>query len=230
MYTNRRSSYNRVMSIQEKLSNMPRMNLIGFFAPFIALVGITVSILISPNFTWWGNALSDLGHYTRTDLGDLQLFSAIIFNTGLIVTGLMMLYFSISFIRELKDDITKIGLLIFVVSCLFLIAIGVFSENFSPTHFYVSVGFFLTFPFAMWAVMASWLRFPNLRWFAIVSLIIPFISLLMWTDLGIGSIWDGVAIPEIVTALSAILWVWIINNMHYNGQLSDVMKTSTSES
>ena len=205
------------------------MNLIGFFAPFIALIGIMVSIAISPNFTWWGNALSDLGHYTRTDLGDLQLFSAIIFNTGLIVTGLMMLYFSISFIRKLGDDITKIGLLIFVASCIFLIAIGVFSENFSPTHFYVSVGFFLTFPFAMWAVMLSWLRFPNLRWFAVVSLVIPFVSLLMWTDLGMGSIWVGVAIPEIVTALSAIVWVWIINYLHYNGKLSDVMKTSTSE-
>lgn len=212
------------MSFQEKLSSMPRMNLIGFFAPFIALIGITVSILISPNFTWWGNALSDLGHYTRPDLGDLQLFSAIIFNSGLIVTGLMMLYFSISFFKGLDDWIAKIGLLIFMASCMFLMGIGVLSENFGELHFFVSVGFFLTFPFAMWAFGLSWLRFANLRLFAVVSLLMPFISLYIW--IGIGDFWDGVAIPEIITALSAILWAWIINNMHYTGKLSDVMKAS----
>ena len=112
----------------------------------------------------------------------------------------------------------------FYKSTINLIAIGVFSENFSPTHFYVSVGFFLTFPFAMWTVMLSWMRFPNLRWFAVLSLLIPFISLFMWTDLGIGSIWEGVAIPEIVTAASAIVWVWIVNYLLYKEKLSDVMK------
>ncbi|MHA1576102.1 MAG: DUF998 domain-containing protein, partial [Candidatus Thorarchaeota archaeon] len=200
------------MSIKEKISNMPRMNKIGFFAPFIALIGIVIAIAISPNFTWWGNALSDLGHYTRTDLGSLQLFSAIIFNTGLITTGLMMLYFSISLFKQLNDPIGKIGLLIFMVSCMFLIGIGVLSENFGDLHFFVSVGFFLTFPFAFWTFGLSWLRFPSLRWFAVVSLLIPFVSLYIW--IGIGSFWVGVAIPEIITAMSAIVWAWIVNNMH----------------
>lgn len=211
------------MSIKEKITNMPRMNQIGFFAPLFALVGITVAILVSPNFTWWENALSDLGHYTRTDLGDFQIISAIVFNSGLIISGLLMLYFSILFLKGLREPITKVGFLIFIISCMFLIAIGVFSENFSPTHFIVSVGFFLTFPFAMWTIALSWMRFPDLRWFAVVSLVIPFISLFMWTDLGIGSIWENVAIPEIVTSASAIAWVWIINNLHYKGKLSDVM-------
>lgn len=206
---------------------MPRMNLIGFFSPFIALIGILTAIAISPNFTWWGNALSDLGHYTRTDLGDLQLFSAIIFNSGLIITGVLMLYFSISFFRQLKDPFTKIGLLIFIVSCIFLIAIGIFSENFSPTHYQVSVGFFLTFPFAMWFIFLSWIRFPNLRWFAILSLLVPFISLYLW--IGLWDFWEGVAIPEILTALSAIVWICIINFLHYKGKLPDVLIQDITE-
>ncbi|MHA1636815.1 MAG: DUF998 domain-containing protein, partial [Candidatus Thorarchaeota archaeon] len=192
-------------------------------APLFALIGITVAILVSPNFTWWGNALSDLGHYTRTDLGDFQIISAIVFNSGLIITGILMLYFSILFFKGLREPFTKVGFLIFIISCMFLIAIGVFSENFSPTHFIVSVGFFLTFPFAMWAIALSWMRFPDLRWFAVISLVLPFLSLFMWTDLGIGSIWEGVAIPEIVTSLSAIAWVWSVNFLHHKGKLSAVM-------
>ena len=73
------------------LSEMPKSNMRGFFAPLIALVAIALSIAISPGFSWFENALSDLGHYTRTDLGNFQLISAIVFNSGLVITGLLEL-------------------------------------------------------------------------------------------------------------------------------------------
>ncbi|MCK5265997.1 MAG: hypothetical protein KAR03_10355, partial [Candidatus Thorarchaeota archaeon] len=63
---------------------MPKYTKIGFFAPLIALATIAIAILLSPGFDWFSNALSDLGHYTRTDLGPYKLMGAIVFNGGLI--------------------------------------------------------------------------------------------------------------------------------------------------
>jgi len=41
----------------------------GLSDPLIALGVIALAILLSPNFSWVDKALSDLGHWTRTDIG-----------------------------------------------------------------------------------------------------------------------------------------------------------------
>ncbi|MGY5859529.1 MAG: DUF998 domain-containing protein [Candidatus Thorarchaeota archaeon] len=207
------------MSLSKKITNMPKYTKIGFFAPLIALTTITISILLAPGFDWIVNALSDLGNYTVFFLSPYKLVSAIIFNSGLIVTGILMLVYTIWFLKWTKDIPTKIGVIPLLISLLFLIGIGVFSENFGYLHYQVSVGFFLTFPFSMWLVGIGWLRFPSLRWFSVISIILPFLSVVMWVDYMNGtSIWQQ-AVPEIITALSAIIWLWIINMMQYQGKL-----------
>jgi len=217
------------MSLSEKINNMPKYTKIGFFAPLIALSTIAIAILLSPGFDWFSNALSDLGHYTRTDLGPYKLLGAIVFNGGLIITGILMLLFTIWFLKWTEDTPTKIGIIPLVVSLGFLICIGIFSENFGELHYWVSVGFFLTFPFSMWFIGIGWLRFSNLRWFSVISIILPFISLYMWGDYMLGTpIWSNVAIPEIVTALSAIAWLWMINMMQYQGKLEMLGEASES--
>lgn len=211
------------MSLSQEMSKMSRPMMIGFLGPFIALVCIIVAILLSPGFDWFVNALSDLGHYTRTDLGPYKLIGAIVFNGGLIITGLLMLYYTLWFLKRSTDMATKIGILPLVISLCFLVCIGIFSENFGDLHYWVSVGFFLTFPFSMWLIGLAWLRFAQLRWFCVLSLIIPFLSVFMWADYLNGtSIWQE-AIPEIITAFSAIGWLWIINLLHYRGKLEGVM-------
>ncbi len=107
--------------------------------------------------------------------------------------------------------------------------IGILSENFPPFHYWVSVGFFLTFPFSMWFIGIGWLRFSNLRLFSLLSILLPFLSLYMWADVMLGTpIWTNVAIPEIVTALSAIVWLWMINMLHYQGKLEMIGEASES--
>jgi hypothetical membrane protein len=215
------------MSIIAKISQLPRHTLVGFLAPLIALVAIFIAIMMSPLFTWENNALSDLGHYTRTDLGPNQFIVAIIFNAGLILTALLMLYFVLTFYKPLQDLPTKIGILILGISCFFLVLIGIFSENAGQIHFWVSVGFFFTFPFAMWAIALSWLRFPELRWFSILSFIVPFLSLYIWPAHFAEILpWTGEALPELITALSAIGWIWIINFLQYKGKLTNIWSDS----
>ena len=202
---------------------IPRHTLIGFLSPLIALSTIMIAIFLSPYFTWEDNALSDLGHYTRTDLGPNQLIVAIIYNAGLILTSLLMLYFVFSFFKELNDIPTKVGILILGIACGFLFLIGIFTENAGPIHFWVSVGFFFTFPWAMWSIAIGWLRFPELRWFSVISFLLPFLSLYIWPSFFAGALpWTGEAIPEIITAVSAIGWTWIINFLQYKEKLASL--------
>ncbi|NHI82738.1 MAG: DUF998 domain-containing protein [Candidatus Thorarchaeota archaeon] len=208
------------MSFLKNLRGFPRAILMGFVAPIIAIGCILAAIGLSPNFDWVTNALSDLGHYTRTDIGPNPLLRAVIFNSGLIIAGILLFIVILILIKRLNDLLTQIAFLPFALASAFVAAIGIFSENFGAIHFYVSVGFFASFPFAMWFVGLSWLRFPGLRWFSVVSLLLPFFSVYIWRGTFNGSVpWMGMAIPEILTALTAILWVWALLWLEAEGSL-----------
>ncbi|MFW9806180.1 MAG: DUF998 domain-containing protein [Candidatus Thorarchaeota archaeon] len=190
--------------------------ILGVLGPFVALVSIAVAILLSPWFKWEENALSDLGNYDR------GIPAAIVFNIGLVLTGVLLLIFTLYFIRTITDLPTKIGSLPFIIALFFLIAIGVFSENAGVIHFYVSVGFFASFPFAMWFVGLALLRFRKFWWFSLISILLPFFSIYMWTSYygDLFPFWTGNAIPEITTALTGIGWLWIIWLLYDRSDLS----------
>lgn len=217
---------NEVMSMLAQLKEMPRTALVGFLAPLVALICIFVAIAISPDFLWTDNALSDLGHYTRIDIGPNPEIRAIIFNSGLVITGIMMLIFTLPLVKNMEKPLTKFGMLVFVIAELFLIGIGIFSENFGSIHFLVSVGFFFSFPFAMWFVGIDWMWRGKIRAFALLSIALPFGSIFLWYQQVVAPIWSGVAIPEMVTALTAICWIWAINLFIIQGKLEDVMKST----
>ena len=84
------SSRYLIMTWSKRVAGLPRINLICFIAPIIAILAIVVAILVSPTFNWYTNALSDLGHYTRVDIGPNPRLRALIFNAGLILTGLLI--------------------------------------------------------------------------------------------------------------------------------------------
>ena len=190
---------------------------LGIIGPMVALMTIPRAIFLSLSwFTWDGNALSDLGNY------DNGIIAAIVFNLGLVLTGILLFLFTFCFVRAIKDLPTKIGMIPFFIALGFLIAIGVFSENAGHIHFVVSVGFFGSFPFAMWFVGLGFLRFRRLWWFSLVSIILPFFSIYMWTSWfgGVFPFWTGNAIPEITTAFTGIGWLWIIWLLHDRNELS----------
>ncbi len=206
-----------------RISGIRRPYLIGLFAPIIALICIVIAILLAPYWTWENNALSDLGHYTRTDIGPNPMMRAIVFNSGLVVTGILMIYVTLNFFKDQDSEMGKLSMVILMISEGFLIAIGVFSENFGYIHYMVSVGFFFTFPFAMWIASAEWLWKRQVRWLGVISLLLPFVSYLIWNGYSSGAFpaWTDVAIPEITTAASCIVWVWLIVISHVKGMWSE---------
>ncbi|MGQ4870974.1 MAG: DUF998 domain-containing protein [Candidatus Thorarchaeota archaeon] len=203
----------------QRLTQMPNRDvLVGAVAPLVALICIAIAIAISPWFSWFDNALSDLGNY------DNGIIAAIVFNAGLVTTGAMLLVFLIQLLRRTQDIFTRVGLFIFLVSVAFLALVGIFSENAGKIHFWVSVGFFFTFPFAMWVIGFSWLRFAHLRWFSIISVLLPFVSMYLWTiTFGGTAPWTGVAIPEILTALTAITWIWLFQLLLARDRLNNLI-------
>ena len=208
------------MSSDRKVKGFALPELIGFVSPLVALVCIFTAIFMSPWFTWGGNALSDLGNYNN------GVAAAVIFNAGLIVTGFLMMYVSISLFKSLRDWPTRLALVALVIALLFLIGIGVFCEIFGVLHFYVSFGFFVSFPISMWIISLAWLRFRNLWWFCLVSFLLPFLSLYIWVTTYNGTQpWTGVAIPEMITSVTAIGWIWVIGFLHHKGLLNHIIKS-----
>ena len=212
------------MPLVDKMSAMEKPKLLGCLAPVICLLCIAVAILLSPWFNWVTRALSDLGNY------DNGILPAVVFNVGLILTGILELYFVQWFIRQLDRVIAKVAMAVFAVASIFLILIGVLSENafeglfaVSP-HFVVSVGFFFSFPFAMWIMSVELARHSSLLWFALISSVLPFFSVyIWWITFTSAAPWTGMAIPEILTATTAIGWVWLLWLLHHTGRLSTIV-------
>lgn len=212
--------YAKAMSKTERMPTTKFPGILGIVSPLVALASIAIAIILSLSwFTWEGNALSDLGNY------DNGIPAAIVFNAGLVVTGFLLLIFSYAFVRSLSDLPTKIGMIPFFVALIFLILIGILSENAGSIHFTVSVGFFGSFPFAMWLVGLLWLRYRNLWWFSLLSILLPFFSIYMWVGWfgGVFPFWSGNSIPEITTAFTGIGWLWVIWVLYHKSKLSVII-------
>ena len=206
---------------------MPKGNLIGFIGPMISFITIAASISILPGFSWSDNPLSDLGSWFRTDLGELQLVSAVLFNGGLIVTGLMVLYFIIWLIKQVTDTLSKVALSIFACSAILLAGIGVFSEDYHLGHILTAVPFFLSIPLALGVVGVVWLRLSEMRFLGIISVILCTISLLIMFQLAVTTL--STAVFEILEAIVVMGWVWVVNYSHYSGRLSSILSTEVAQ-
>ena len=189
--------------------------LCGIIGPVIALIGIALAIWVSPWFNWFNNALSDLGHPTM--LGGSNGVpglnpAAPIFNTSLILTGLVTLILTVWLIRYQVFERSIIGVvaaILLTISQFFLIGIGVFHEGFGYTHFIVSVGFFVTLLIAGMIYGVRLMQEKHLRIIGIMAFILALISALIWVAYYLTLLpFTGVAIPEIISAVTAMVWVF----------------------
>jgi len=181
---------------------MPKLKKVGaicgVIVPAVAFTAILTSIVLSPWFSWYSNALSDLGNYAGSDV-------APIFNTGLLISGLLTIVFGLGVFRGFENcKIGKVGALILTAAGIALACIGIFSEDAGRIHFYVSVAFFSLFPISLLVLGPAMF----LRWsqkLGIFSIMIAILAALPWAFS-----WEGVAIPETISAAFASLWSMII--------------------
>ena len=171
----------------------------GIIAPLIAFTLILLAIAYSPDFSWTENALSDLGVQEGV--------TAVLFNTGLTITGVLIILFATGLFKFLQENLLgRIGAFVFVLDAFALVAIGVFPENVKPIHFYASVTFFTLLPIAIFFLGVSFLRGPNMK-LGFFTFIAAIIAAVVWT-IPFGK---GVAIPEALSGLSASAWSMVLS-------------------
>jgi hypothetical membrane protein len=166
----------------------------GILAPLVAFTFISLAIVYSPQFSWTENALSDLGVQEGV--------TAILFNYGLIIVGILALVFASGLFASQRMMLGRIGAFILILAALALMAIGVFPENVKPTHYYVSVGFFVLLPISILVLSATFLLMAKVKlglFTFLVAAVAAAVWIIHWT-IPFGS---GVAIPEALSAVSA---------------------------
>ena len=89
----------------------------GVLAPLVAFTFISLAITSHPQFSWTGNALSDLGV--------VEGVTAVLFNSGLIIGGILAIIFASGLFIFLRNRVLgRIGAFIFTLAALALVAIG----------------------------------------------------------------------------------------------------------
>lgn len=181
----------------------------GIVAPIIAFVCIMTAIASYPTFSWTNNALSDLGVVSG--------ITASLFNFGLLASGILAFNFSIFglFTYFGNSWVGKIGSIIFATATLALIGISVFNENFSPTHYLVSVAFFTLAPIALFILTFEfWLS--HQRRMAAFTIAVGVAAALPWLLLFAFNYVPNVAIPEFLSALVVSVWAIVLSKKMLN--------------
>jgi hypothetical membrane protein len=185
----------------------------GCLTPIVAFTCISLSIASAPEFSWVGNALSDLGV--------MPGFTAAVFNYGLIVSGILGSIFATNLVRLLRFDVFSHdarllypdnrglgGALIFSLACLALVAIGVFPENVRYLHFFASVAFFVLLLAALLRIGIGFWQVKQ-KSLALLTLLLGVVGAVPWLLLFVVRYVSGVAIPEFISAVAGGLWVGV---------------------
>jgi hypothetical membrane protein len=162
--------------------------LFGLLAPLTAFFFVVISIILSPEFSWWSNALSDLGHSVDSAVAPL-------FNFGLLLSGILTMLYALVSLRNHAKCTSYI--LMFVGLMLQLVA--TFDEVYGSLHFQVSVLFFVALCFASVSYVVekrSVLAFAALM-----------IGLGSWILYGMDIYRSGIAVPEVISSVATSIWV-----------------------
>lgn len=118
----------------------------GILAPIMAFTCIGVAILMSPWFSWTNNWLSDLGGRPGSDsLWATHGSASIVFNVGLMFTGVLGSIFAVGFRKSgmLKTSHGQAGTMLLFLVTGSLFGIGLFTESTGDLHVIFSVAFFV---------------------------------------------------------------------------------------
>jgi hypothetical membrane protein len=162
--------------------------LLGILGPLIAYISIGASIALSPRFSWEKSPLSDLGHAVKSE-------AAPIFNLGLLLAGFLITVYAITVFKR-HAKYTSVFL---VMSALSLQLVATFDEVYGSLHVAVSVLFFLSLGAASLTYAVE-----RRSYLAVAAFIVGLIS---WALYGMKMYSIGVAVPEVISSVMAVLWI-----------------------
>jgi hypothetical membrane protein len=171
----------------------------GIIGSILPLVMILASTVLEKSFSWSRNALSDIGVSP----------TAWLFNTALIVGGLLNLLFAIGLRSYIgKHRWLKIGVSLLILSSFSLALVGVFTENYDIIHVLVALGYLLLTPLGLICIGMG----EKIKKFGKVSLLLGVIALLAIFGLSIIAYianWQiGFAVPEFAESIVWSIWTF----------------------
>jgi hypothetical membrane protein len=176
----------------------------GLIAPFVAYACILVAVGSWAKFSWVNNALSDLGVQSG--------ITAPLFNSGLVVSGILFIVFATGLFPLLgKSVVGKVGATVFVLACVALVCIGVFNEHFSPTHYIVSVMLFVFMPISLLILTGAFWHKGH-KGLSVFTLALALVAVVPWILEFTVHYVSGVAIPELVSGLAGAAWTMVLGN------------------
>lgn len=172
---------------------------------YLMLIAVTVTVgcillaaVLSPEFAWRENALSNLG-VTWTDAGTST--TAVLFNGGLVTGGTIGVMVTVSALRwsTRRDDQTVLALAGAALALMGLV--GVFQQG-EMLHFPVAIGFFLLVSLTLWVdggllYRAGWRR----RGLVVAAAGTANIAVWVVWFAAVENPSEGLAIPELVGAV-----------------------------
>jgi hypothetical membrane protein len=170
-------------------------------APVLAFTFILVAVGSYPQFSWTANALSDLGVVSGVTAG--------VFNSGLIICGVLCLTFAVGLYLLVESVIGRVGVFVFALACVSLVAIGTFPESVSPTHYMVSVAFFVLLPISLLVITAGFALKRQAK-MAVFTLAEAVVAALPWVLYFTVHYVSGVAVPEAMSGLAGGVWTVVL--------------------
>ena len=184
----------------------------GIIASTLPLIVIFASTVLEKSFSWSKHALSDIG-VSQT---------AWLFNSGLIIGGLLNLLFAFGLRNYLgKKRLVKVGVSLLIVSSISLALVGVFTENCNIIHALVALGYLLLAPVGIIFIGQG----EKNKQFGKVSLSLGITALLAIFGLPVitfvVNLQIGFAVPEFAESLLLSIWTfWVsINLLQRNRKL-----------
>ncbi|MEM0044350.1 MAG: DUF998 domain-containing protein [Sulfolobales archaeon] len=108
------------------------------FSGVLASLVFLISVLISISYNSW----FDFNKNAFSDLGGSQAVNPWIFNTGLIISGILVILLALHMILRSRTALEYVGGSYLSIGGIFLSLIGVFPEGTRP-HFFISTWFFI---------------------------------------------------------------------------------------
>jgi len=167
--------------------------LCGIIASIVVFSSVLIAISQSPGFSWTANALSDLG----------VSGAASIFNSGLIVGGILMMVFAAGLLVVGERALERAGAALLFIGTIALSCIGVFTKSAGDIHFYVSAAFFGISAFSFFLIGAGFIVAGSKK-FGLLTILAGVLAGLPWAFTWA---WSGLAIPETLSALVIFIWV-----------------------
>jgi len=151
------------------------------------------------SFSWWSNALSDMG------ISEV----ALLFNFTLIIFGLLDFIFYVGFLKAYSQSVSfYLGGILLLLGSVSVSLCGVFTEAYPLLHIVFALAYFVLVPIGLMLIGFAFIRMKMKKqgclsiFVGVVALLVMFIQMIMGSG--------GIAISEIIAIAVKSIWaLWM---------------------